>query len=252
MSLKFWSILIPALIITAGGVLIYFDYSSQQGAEELSEFERYHGQQPADHEHTRDTLANQSALPEPDSLQMDRILRIEEEIDQTDNTSLKVAYYGEMIQIYIDSDRLDAAGDAGYRLAELTREADDWINAGDMFYSWLDDEPNESRRYYFAARAAEAYKRAVEQKPDDYELRTDKAAALIAAGEPEQAETELKKALDANEDYLDANYNLGVILYNRGSKDQSISYLKRSVELAQNTERQAMVEQFIEENDITL
>ncbi len=252
MSLKFWSIAIPVAVVIAGAVVIYLDYSDRSDPQPQHDIGHYHEQDTYDHDSSYDTSAAETALQEPDSADMARILEIEEEIEQSGNTSLQIAYYGEMIQIYMDNDRLDAAGDAGYRLAELTDEKDDWINAADWFYTWLDEEPNETRRFYFAARAASAYANALEKNPQDYELRTDKAAALIAAGQPEEAKEHLELALEENSDYLDANYNLGVILYRMGSIDESISYLRRSNELAQGTERQAMVEEFLDQNDISL
>lgn len=252
MSLKFWSLVIPVVVVITGAVVIYLDYSDRSQTGPQLDISQYHGGEEYANDSDYDTSAAESALQEPDSVDMARILEIEEQLEQTDNTSLQIAYYGEMIQIYMDNDRLDAAGDAGYRLAELTDDKDDWINAGDWFYTWLDEEPNDTRRFYFAARAASAYANAVDKNPQDYEIRTDKAAALIAAGQPEKAKEHLKLALEENPDYLDANYNLGVILYRMGSIDESISYLKRSNELAQGTDRQAMVEQFLDQNDISL
>ncbi len=255
MSLRFWSIVIPILVIAAGAIIIYMDYSDQQEQQSatpnLPEHDHVH-EEELDATAGSDTAGYESEVTEPDSADLARILEIEEAIEETDNTSLKIAYFGEIIQRYMEYDRLDGAGDAGIRLAELSEEPDDWINAGDWFFAWLDKEPNRTRAFYFASRAAQAYGRALEDRPDDYELRTDKAAALLESGNPERAEEELKAALEVNPEYLDANYNLGVILHQTGSKDESISYLRRSIELAEGTDRQEVVEQFIEENDITL
>lgn len=240
------------MVVVAGAViLIYLDYSEHQtGGTAVEDFHQYeYGEQSGTED---DAGEYETSIPEPDSSDLARILEIEEELDQTDNRSLKIAYYGEIIQRYMKYDRFDGAGDAGYRLAGLTGELEDWVNAGDWFYAWLDQEPNQNRRYYFASRAAEAYGRALELTPSDYGLRTDKAAALVAAGNPERAAEELKLALEENPDYLDAHYNLGVILHQMGSKDESISYLRRSVELAEGTNRQEIVERFISEHDVAL
>ncbi len=251
MSIRFWSILIPVVVVAGAAIFIYLDYSEHQtgGLAEEDFHQHVHAEQ-SDAE--GDTGEYETSIQEPDSSDLARILEIEEELDQTDNRSLKIAYYGEIIQRYMKYDRLDGAGDAGYRLAALTDELDDWVNAGDWFYAWLDQEPNENRRYYFASRAAEAYGRALEITPSDYGLRTDKAAALVASGNAERAAEELKLALEENPDHLDANYNLGVILHQMGSKDESISYLRRSVDLAEGTDRQEVVERFISEHDVAL
>lgn len=249
MSVRFWSIVIPLVVIAGGVFIIYLDYSEQQASQSpnLPQHDTDHA-----HEGGADTAGYDAEVTEPDSADLARILEVEEAIESTDNTSLKIAYYGEIIQTYMKYDRLDGAGDAGHRLAELTDEPDDWVNAGDWFYAWLEDEPNRNREFYFASRAAQAYGRALEHRPDDYELRTDKAAALVASGDPEQAINELEKALEINPEYLDANYNLGVILHQTGSKDESISYLRRSIELAEGTDRQEVVERFIDENEVAL
>ena len=257
MSLRFWIVAIPGLIIVLGAFVIILDYYDRDAQESriadgMHQHEHDQSGEGNREETDRDGSEEERALNEPDSASLARLLEIEEELEQTDNESLKIAYLGEMIHIYMENDRLDAAADAGYRLAELTGEYEDWKNAGDWFYNWLEEEPNDTRRAYFANRAAQAYQQALNAEPDNYELRTDKAAALNAAGKSDSAKQELRRAIEANPDYLEANYNLGVILHQTGSKEESISYLRRSAELAQGTEREAAVQEFINRRDISL
>ena len=96
------------------------------------------------------------------------------------------------------------------------------------------------------------YRNALTIDPGNAALRTDLAVEYIRLGKAEDAVTQLEKALAHDPDYLEANYNLGVLLHQMGNKNKSIAYLKHSVELAEGTGYEEKVGTFLQQNEIQL
>lgn len=230
---------IPVIVIAVLIGVIYMDSLDRASApgEAL---------QDANHQHT-----NQSSYaPEPDAGDMQRILEIEQQLDTLQNENLAVAFYGELVQIYLNNDRLDGAADASARMAELTGDFKDWKNAADWFHQRLLDEENEEYVHYYAGKSIEMYEHALTIEPFHAEVKTDVAVEYMRIGQPAPAIRHLEEVLAENPDFLTANFNLGVIFHQMGNKDKSISYLNRSLELAEGSDYEAVVREFLQHSEI--
>lgn len=232
-------VVIPVIMIPVFIGIVYLDSLERSGKVDgdFGQTDRHHSHERS---HARD--------PGPEDLE--RILQIEQQLEDLDNKNLSIAFYGELIRIYMDNGRLDGAAEAAGRMAELTGEFRDWKNAGDWYHEWMLKESDQEFIRYFSQKSVDMYKKALILDPAHPGVRTDLAVELIRLGKPEEAIVNLKKALAEFPDYLNANYNLGVILYQTGNKDKSISYLKRSLELAAGTEHEDMVREFFQQSEI--
>lgn len=74
--------------------------------------------------------------------------------------------------------------------------------------------------------AEAAFRRALEQRPDDPLLLTNLGVALIQRGEYEQAEQALRRALEQDPDYPQAHYNLGLLQDRRGAFEEAASHFE--------------------------
>lgn len=191
-----------------------------------------------------------AANVQPGREDLERILFIEQELEEIGNESLAIAYYGELAGIYLTYERYDKAGEATEHMAGLTGAFRDWKNAGDLYHEWVMVAEDEESIGYFAGKAAGMYKNALELDPSRVDVKTDLAIELMRLGRADQAVRHLEEVLALDPDYLSANFNLGVILHQMGNKDQSISYLKRSLDLAEGTEHEHTVRDFLQSNEM--
>ncbi len=217
---KFIYLGMPLAAILAAAILIYIDSRSLEG------------EPAAVHQHSHTT--NLPAGPEGEELA--RILEIENILEDLEDARLAIAFLGEIAQINIRNERYDGAGDATARLASITQEFEDWKQAGDYFFEWLSYEEKLERQFHFASRAISAYQQALEVKPSDPDTYAVIGAVYGQMADYTNSELFLRKALDVEPDHLFANFNMGVILHETENKNKSISYLRRSLELARDTE----------------
>lgn len=228
----------PVLAVIAAGLLIYFD-SQQQNQGTQSDLLTHHS-----HTHS---------LPEqPSEADLARILEIEKLLEEIDDARLAIAYLGEIAQINVRYQRFDGAGDAISRLAMVTNNPDDWINAGDFFYAWLEKEEKLERQFHFASRAISAYLQALELRPSDPNVYATIGAVYGHMADYTNAEEFLSRALSLDSNHLYANFNMGVILQESGNKIKSISYLNRSLELAKDTEYHETIRQYLRRTEIQM
>jgi tetratricopeptide (TPR) repeat protein len=77
--------------------------------------------------------------------------------------------------------------------------------------------------------SAEAYRRLLEQAPDDPGLRTSYAGALGALGRFDEAEAELRRALAADPINVEAHHNLGVLAERRGDREAAVAHYREAL-----------------------
>ncbi|MEX2403294.1 MAG: tetratricopeptide repeat protein [Balneolales bacterium] len=232
-------IVIPIVITVVLIGVIYMDSLERSDANDAGSVK------PEQHHSSERTYAKE---PGPEDLE--RILTIEQELEGLDNENLAIAFMGEIIQIYMNNDRLDGAAEAAERRAGLTGEFEDWKKAGDWYHEWMLKESDQEYIHYFSQKSASMYEAALEVDSVHAKVRTDMAVEYMRLGQPDKAIWNLEKVLGHDPDFLNANYNLGVILHQMGKKDKSISYLKRSLELAEGTEKEETVRNFLQQNEI--
>ncbi|MBI5016486.1 MAG: tetratricopeptide repeat protein [Deltaproteobacteria bacterium] len=122
-----------------------------------------------------------------------------------------------------------AMGNLSAEIREITRivEGDPknrgaWVRLGNLHF--------DSNQY---AEAIQAYTKALELKPDDPDVITDRAIMYRAIGDFKQAAAELRRAADMDPKHLNSLMNLGVVLrYDLNDREGAMrawqSYLDRS------------------------
>ncbi len=110
----------------------------------------------------------------------------------------------------------------------LTQLGNTYYDLG-RIYQYLNNEPKWVESF---AAAIEPYGKVLESKPDNVDIRVDRAVAAFWSGNLELAGEEFERALEINPNHLNANYNYGVFLFfglNRPA--EAISRFARVLEL---------------------
>ncbi len=100
----------------------------------------------------------------------------------------------------------------------------------------------------YSTDAAELYKRAHKDSPDNPEYAVNLALAVLDQGNTDEAERLLKEVLKKTPKHPLANYNLGVVLNRAGRFGEALPYLEISVSLLPNIPgaKSAMAESLLE------
>jgi tetratricopeptide (TPR) repeat protein len=123
------------------------------------------------------------------------------------------------------------ATDAAVRIARLHAAAGDVSRARDMLQQLRDQLPDEGTTLYLIegemlrANGAEdqamaVYDRALEERPDDADLRYARAMAAVAMDRIDLLESDLRRILDQDPDHVDALNALGYTLADRTDRLQ--------------------------------
>jgi tetratricopeptide (TPR) repeat protein len=125
------------------------------------------------------------------------------------------------------------------RLRENRNDADALVNLGNLLYDQgmqleRAHEIAESRALYL--QAVELYQRAVEQRPDDPNLRTDLGIALLKVDHFRDAVEAFRQAIADAPSHPLAHYNLGVAFAVNGETENAMVELEEFLWLAQGQE----------------
>lgn len=241
---RFLLVAIPLLAALLLAGLIYLDLEETGGNPQ----EAYVNEPPEDAIHANlDDSIGDSGM---DEQALERVLEIEQRIEGLDDETLKVAFLGEIARIYRENDRLDGAGEARWRMAGITGDFEDWKLAGDHYYGWLEQEANPDRFAHFSERILASYRNAAERQPDNPDILTDLAVAYHVAGDVQTSIDSLKAVIERHPQHMQAHYNLGVLLLEeREEREESFSYLERSLELAEDDEQRDRIRQTLQHED---
>ena len=117
----------------------------------------------------------------------------------------------------------EAAGaDMSQAMQALGAFPDDFDSLVAMGNGFMDSEQ-------FAV-AAECYKRALERR-DNPDVRVDLGSCLNSMGLPERAIEEFRRVLSSHPDHLVANFNCGVVYYDRQQLDSARACFRRCIQL---------------------
>ena len=162
-----------------------------------------------------------------------------------------VPYYGELILLYNRLGRFDGAAEASRHIAMIVNDPQDWWNAAAYYRQWAQRAQDEERYNHYMNRAADAYKEAL-RLSNEAALKTDYAITLLALENEEEA-LELLETLIAQDTSLYRPFlYAGMILYEKGKKDESIAYIKRSVEKAATSAERDEITSIIQQTSIEI
>lgn len=162
-----------------------------------------------------------------------------------------IPYYGELILLYNRLGRADGAAEASRHIAMIAEDPQDWWNAAAYFRQWAQQSGEQSVYEHYMNRAAGAYRNALESS-DDAALKTDYAITLLALEEENQALNILEELIEQDTSLYRPFLYAGMILYEKGKKNESIAYIRRSVEKAASTAERDEITSMIQQTSIEI
>lgn len=142
-----------------------------------------------------------------------------------------VAKRQEKIAILYREGRIDLAAGEQRRVADVTQSTEDWKRAGDLYYDWMTGLEEQQLKIQAAVQAVECYEQVLAADPDNLDVRTDMATALLNTGNPMMGVSEVKRVLETDPNHLNANFNYGLMLTWINRHDQAIEQFERVMEL---------------------
>jgi len=144
----------------------------------------------------------------------------------------------------VNSGAPDAAqgAEAIYQRGLAAERAQRTQEAAELYRAAIAEKPEEAEYHYALAAmlkrlgrgedAAAAYRAALARKPHDARMRVDLGMALIELGRLDEAQSELEQARALAPDLAEAHHNLGILHHQFGRLDQAIAAHSRALELA--------------------
>ena len=136
----------------------------------------------------------------------------------------------EIVSMLAGIQRFDRAAPVQEEIAGLSGRAEDWFQAGNFYYDWM-DQLSGAERPTVAQRAVSAYEQGLSIKPDDLVVRTALAMAYLNTSTPMLGITQIRQVLDEDPDHLEGNFYFGVMLMQINRLDQAKERFERVKEL---------------------
>lgn len=134
----------------------------------------------------------------------------------------RISKQDELINLYLSATRLDLAAAESEQLARILNTESAWVDAGNLYYDWMDMQQT-ARKGIFAAKAVSAYRQALEINPENLDVRTDMAIALMF--HPEESAAAIQETmivLEKDSTHVQANFNRGIMLLQINRVEQAI------------------------------
>jgi tetratricopeptide (TPR) repeat protein len=180
-----------------------------------------------------------------------RIDEIEMRLQEIGHNEQAVPFYGELNLLYRQIGRFDAAAEAVRHIGLIHGEASDWWESAILFYSWAVTLSDTDEAVFYLNHSKEAFEIAIEQV-EIPGLLTDYAILLYSMGDIDSALSFLERAsAHENPIFLSFLYS-GVILNEKGKIDESISYINKSLDLADTPEETSFIFSVLAEASIEI
>ena len=171
------------------------------------------------------TIVDQEGVDLPDA--------IAEEADSLETlaanaeSTTRRGYREQLVNLYVGA---SAYGRAAIVQREMARSSDavsDWRRTGDLFYSWMERVGQESGGrspaiISIGREAVSAYRTVLERDPDNLDVRTDMATALLRSNDPMEGVNQINQVLEQDSTFVPARFNKGIALLWIGRFDQAI------------------------------
>lgn len=137
-----------------------------------------------------------------------------------------------LVDLLYNAGRADLAAIEAQYVAEETGDAQDWRDAGDLYFQWT-ESADPLLRSDLAHLTMFAYERVLEQNPDLHDVRSNVAwVAQYDVSDPMRAIDEINYILEREPDHLQANFNRGYFLMRINRFDQASDQMEHVLELA--------------------
>jgi len=165
-----------------------------------------------------------AAAPPPPQI-AEQVASLEDQIASLTGEE-KTAKQQELVNLYLQSGRLDLAAQEQERLAENVNTTEAWANAGHYYYGYMEQVEGQAR-VAAGQKAIAAYRRVLEQEPGNNDVRTDMATAFLYTNNPMEGVNQIKQVLDSDPNHVQANFNYGVMLSMIGRVDQALAQFEK-------------------------
>ena len=180
----------------------------------------------------------------PESIRS-RISEIEDRLSGMDARSrAAIPFYGELMLLYQQLGRQDGAAEASRHIGLITNDPEDWWKAGLLNHQWAQRLTDQEGRKFYLDKSIQAFDEAV-ALIENPSLYTDFSIALASNGNDERAMELLESAMNSNPEYFRAFLYAGMILYESDKKDESIAYIRRSIERANSEDELEIIHTLI-------
>lgn len=147
-------------------------------------------------------------------------------LDGEDDDLMQQTLRQELINAYIGAGHLGRAAQEQKALAESSDDPDAWRRTGDLLYSWMEqlgqDGSNEAIAQV-APHVVEAYEAVLDQEPDNLDVRTDMATALLQTQSPMRGVEEINRVLEEDPEHFQARFNKGIMQLYIGRVDEAVA-----------------------------
>jgi tetratricopeptide (TPR) repeat protein len=118
--------------------------------------------------------------------------------------------------------------------ADLKKDEDSWIKAGNAYYEAFTFaiDPEESK--YYGTKVRECFGAILETDPDRLDLKTKMGMTLVSSSNPMQGITMLREVLEKDPDNEEALYNLGILAFQTGQFAVAVSRFEKLVQAHQD------------------
>lgn len=246
-----WYLAFFGIAVIGLSIVIYLDMKSGEASGQSSPVSAHHTQGFGETTETFFDFHGELDVSDPAAVSA-RVAQIEQRLTEIDPLSRSaVPFYGELMLLHQRVGRLDGAAQASRHIAMIVNDPQDWWNAAMLSYNWAETISDDALRNHFLNLAAESFEEAL-QLTQNAELLTDYAIALASMNRDEAALEALDTAITSHEPYFRAFLAKGMILYQHNRIDESISYLRRSIEIAGTDEEIQQVRSAIAETTLTI
>ncbi|PEN06768.1 hypothetical protein CRI93_09015 [Longimonas halophila] len=132
----------------------------------------------------------------------------------------------EVVNAYIGAGHLGRAAQVQKTMAEDSGDPDAWRRTGDLLYSWMEQlgQGNTSNAIgQVAPHVVDAYERVLEQEPNNLDVRTDMATAMLQTNAPMRGVEQINRVLEEDPDHFQARFNKGIMQLYIGRVDEAVA-----------------------------
>ena len=138
----------------------------------------------------------------------------------------------QIVDVAMGEGRYDVASYAMEAIATRTDTENDWARAGNFAFDWMMDKPDPTQRAAWAVRTIGFYQRALDINPSNLDVRTDMAIAYMYDPQnPMEAVNQTNLVLEADSLHIQANFNLGIMLFQINRPDRAASQFQKVMDI---------------------
>jgi ribosomal protein L40E len=178
-------------------------------------------------------IVGSAAVEEPltDTLQ-ERITDLRSRAASAETDVEVIGLQQQIVDVAMGEGRYDVASYAMEAIATRTDTENDWARAGNFAFDWMMDKPDPSQRAAWAVRTIGFYQRALDINPSNLDVRTDMAIAYMYDPQnPMEAVNQTNLVLEADSLHIQANFNLGIMLFQINRPDRAASQFQKVMDI---------------------